>query len=756
MKYRYHWLFKLTAFLMAVISGAMLVLGGVGLLLEEGGYYYDARRGYLYQQLTAYCDRATKAVFDWYAWEGTGIDPKLFSRFFRWGADVDAMEELEYGIYYEIYDDYDGKLLTGNKLPGMDYEWSGGSTFDVRRGYVTEMPKAEHYPTYEDMYRSSALTYIDLTGEPLPALGEGVTDIEYYVVSEDSSVNPQNISMDSYDHSMANGADYTIYRMEYTGYEDYWVEVGLSAEQVARMPAADLEAEFIPRFLAEHRELFGPMVIWGGLVLLMSVLWLALVAGSSPKSEDVCPGGLNRIPLDLYLVGAVLGCCCLAAAGFEWMESMIFSSGWGNYDGVGGTETFLLETSLLALCGGGIGGILALLFMAVAAQMKTGNGYWLKHTSVGICWRYGWKYGKITVIWCWNLLKKCVRRVRSLFAALGRFFRRFLDLLPLSWQWLAVSGALWLLMLILCLVAYEHWSVLPILLGALLTAGPVVYGAYCFGRLRDAAKKMSGGSLEEKIENKYLLGCFGEFAGHLNALGDTCIEAARQQMKSERMKSELVTNVSHDIKTPLTSIINYVDLLQKTDDEAEKREYLEVLDRQSQKLKKLIEDLMEMSRANSGNVAVEITPTDVCEAVNQALGEFSDNLDRCGLTVLQKMPAEPCMALCDGRHLWRVLGNCLSNVVKYAMPGTRVYVEVAKRGQKVEISLKNISANMLNITAEELMERFVRGDASRNTEGNGLGLNIARSLMELQGGRMELLVDGDLFKVVLTLNTANE
>jgi signal transduction histidine kinase len=265
---------------------------------------------------------------------------------------------------------------------------------------------------------------------------------------------------------------------------------------------------------------------------------------------------------------------------------------------------------------------------------------------------------------------------------------------------------------------------------------------------------MSGGNLEEKLESKYLYGCFGEFAGHLNALGDACTESARQQIKSERMKTELITNVSHDIKTPLTSIINYVDLLQKTGDEQERRDYLEVLDRQSQRLKKLIEDLMDMSRANSGNVSVEITPTDVCEAVSQALGEFADPLEKAGLKVMLKTPDEPLLALCDGRHLWRVLSNCLSNVVKYAMPGTRVYVEAVNRGRNVEISMKNISAQMLNITADELMERFVRGDSSRNTEGNGLGLNIARSLMELQGGRLELSVDGDLFKVVLTLTAA--
>ena len=263
---------------------------------------------------------------------------------------------------------------------------------------------------------------------------------------------------------------------------------------------------------------------------------------------------------------------------------------------------------------------------------------------------------------------------------------------------------------------------------------------------------MSGGNLTEKIENKFLLGCFGDLAGHLNDLGDVCVESARQQMKSERMKTELITNVSHDIKTPLTSIINYVDLLRRTDDEAARAEYLAILDNQSQRLKKLIEDLMEMSRASSGNVAVEITPTDVGEALHQALGEFADRLEQRGLTVMTKIPAEPVMAQCDGRHLWRVLSNALSNVVKYAMPGTRVYVDLERKAGMVEISLKNISAQTLNISSDELMERFVRGDASRNTEGNGLGLNIAKSLMEVQGGKLDLVVDGDLFKVILTLN----
>ena len=225
--------------------------------------------------------------------------------------------------------------------------------------------------------------------------------------------------------------------------------------------------------------------------------------------------------------------------------------------------------------------------------------------------------------------------------------------------------------------------------------------------------------------------------------------AAQKQLKSERMKTELITNVSHDIKTPLTSIINYVDLLQKPHTEAEQEQYLEVLSRQSLRLKKLIDDLMEMSKASTGNMTVDIAKLDAVESVNQALGEFADKLDKVQLIPVFRHTEESIPMMADGRLVWRVMSNLLSNAVKYAMPGTRLYIDLMRLEGKVVISIKNISRDELNIDADELMERFVRGDDSRNTEGSGLGLNIAKSLMELQKGQLQLLVDGDLFKVTL-------
>jgi signal transduction histidine kinase len=217
----------------------------------------------------------------------------------------------------------------------------------------------------------------------------------------------------------------------------------------------------------------------------------------------------------------------------------------------------------------------------------------------------------------------------------------------------------------------------------------------------------------------------------------------QEQLKAERLKAELITNVSHDIKTPLTSIINYVDLLKKNTDPERQQEYLEVLDRQSQRLKKLTEDVLESSKASSGNIDVHLEPTSAAEIIDQALGEYQDRLDAADLNVIVKAADCPPM-MADGRLLWRVLRNLPSNVCKYAQPGTRVYINAAPEDKTIRLTMKNISKAPLNISSEELMERFVRGDSSRHTEGSGLGLSIAQSLVELMHGRFSIIIEGDI------------
>jgi signal transduction histidine kinase len=328
-------------------------------------------------------------------------------------------------------------------------------------------------------------------------------------------------------------------------------------------------------------------------------------------------------------------------------------------------------------------------------------------------------------------------------------------MIPTVWQWLLTAFLMVFIPVILLILATISWGFereffVILLLGSLAADVVLVwYGGWCFGTILKAAKRMAAGDLDAKIDTKQLYGSFRSCAEHLNTTSDAAMLAAREKMKSERMKTELITNVSHDIKTPLTSLINYVDLLQKPHTQEEQQQYLDVLARQSSRLKKLIEDLMEMSKASTGNVTTQITDVNATEAVHQALGEFADKLLAAQLTPVVRLPEEPVSMKADGRLAWRVMGNLLSNAVKYAMPGTRLYVDVARQTDQVLISFKNISAEPLNISAEELMERFVRGDASRNTEGSGLGLNIAAGLMEVQRGSMEVLVDGDLFKVTL-------
>jgi len=270
-------------------------------------------------------------------------------------------------------------------------------------------------------------------------------------------------------------------------------------------------------------------------------------------------------------------------------------------------------------------------------------------------------------------------------------------------------------------------------------------------RIRQGVTKLASGKLDHKLPLEELSGEEKKLAQEINQIGGGLKTAVEESLKNERMKTELITNVSHDIKTPLTSIINYVDLLQKPHTEEEEQEYLEVLGRKSQQLKKLIQDLMEMSKASTGNMTADIRRMDAVEAVNQALGEYADKLAAADLTPVVKAPESPIWMLADGRLTWRVLNNLLGNAAKYALPGTRLYVDLAKQNGHVLISLKNVSAQELNVDADELMERFVRGDAARNSDGSGLGLNIAKSLMEVQNGQLVLTVDGDLFKATLIL-----
>ena len=519
--------------------------------------------------------------------------------------------------------------------------------------------------------------------------------------------------------------------------------------------------------IAGHNTALTLILVISLLLFAALAVFLCSCAGCKKGSTEIKAGGFNALPLDLY--GGGVAALCI---GLAYLAFMMFQNAIDQTSSQGITST-VLTVAVMGYCG-------CVLFVcfcfAFAAQVKMGHGHWFWNTVAGRClklagrllhklflflpelWRFVLRIVKdvfkvagalVTLLWSWA--KTALRFLGRLLRRVGKLCERTLSLLPLTWQWIVTGGVLAVWLLLAFLSGRQSMAVLWCV-AALVT---VMYGSNCFGTLLDAAKRMRGGDLESKVEEKYLVGCFREFADELNGLADVAMVAAQNQLKSERMKTELITNVSHDIKTPLTSIINYVDLLGKPHTAEEEKTYVEVLSRQSQRLKKLIDDLMEMSKASTGNVQVEIARIDAVEAVTQALGEFADKLTAAGLTPVFHQSEEAIFLLADGRLLWRAMSNVLSNAVKYALPGTRLYVDVSAAEDKAIISFKNISGAQLNISAEELMERFVRGDSSRNTEGSGLGLNIAKSLMELQKGQLQLLVDGDLFKVTLVFPRAN-
>ena len=277
----------------------------------------------------------------------------------------------------------------------------------------------------------------------------------------------------------------------------------------------------------------------------------------------------------------------------------------------------------------------------------------------------------------------------------------------------------------------------------------LIYLIWQLNRLWEGGRRIAAGDYSRPIPTKGMLWDFKKHAENLNNVSSGISIAVEERMKSERFRTELITNVSHDIKTPLTSIINYVDLIKKegvTDPVLQ--EYVEVLDRQSLRLKKLIEDLMEASKASTGNLSVNLEVCDATVMLSQVVGEFAGRAEANNLELVVDCPEPPVTIMADGRHLWRVLDNLMSNVCKYAMPGTRVYINLEVFHGMVIMTFRNISKSPLNISSDELMERFVRGDSSRNTEGSGLGLNIAQSLTSLMNGNMA--IDGDLFKAIVS------
>lgn len=354
--------------------------------------------------------------------------------------------------------------------------------------------------------------------------------------------------------------------------------------------------------------------------------------------------------------------------------------------------------------------------------------------------------------WHYTLLRLLLNPFRRIKRQLHEIRLALLDSLSMTVKVTAVFLVVFLIEAFLLLCAGADGGIIMVyLLWKVVEYGVLLKIVVQFRQIFDGGERIAKGDYSHPIHTEKMMYELSTHAENLNNVQTGVAAAVEEKMKSERFRTELITNVSHDIKTPLTSIINYVDLIKKEPTESETmREYIEVLDRQSNRLKKLIEDLMEASKASTGNLPVNPEVCDATVVLTQIVGEFSEKAEANQLEMVVECPQPPVEIYVDGRHLWRIIDNLMGNICKYAQPGTRVYVTLEKFHGMVIMTFRNISKDRLKMTSEELFGRFVRGDSSRNTEGHGLGLSIAKSLTELMHGNLAVQMDGDLFKVILS------
>lgn len=452
-------------------------------------------------------------------------------------------------------------------------------------------------------------------------------------------------------------------------------------------------------FVTSMRYAVYPIAFFSFIAGIAAFIALMCVAGKRPGTEEVVLGPVGKVPFDL-LAGVTLFITMSlfllsGATGRQLAEALIF-----------GFAFFVFLNAMLGLC------------MSFAARVK------------------------LHVLWKGTLIYKIFHLIIKGILAI-----------PLIWRTVVILAAVSFVELIIIAGSGAEPEVLVIgwFLEKLVAYPFILYIAFMLRKLKNAGDKIAQGDISYRVGTKGLWGDFKKHAVNLNAVSDSVTIAVEDRLKSERMKTELITNVSHDIKTPLTSIINYAQLMGTTDPSDPKMsEYSEVVVRQSEKLKRLIEDLVEASKASTGNLEIVPAPLDCCTFITQTAGEFKEKLDSCGLSLVTNAPDGKVMIMADGRRMMRIYDNLMNNICKYSMPGTRVYLSLDVVDGNAVTTFKNTSNTELNISPDELVERFVRGDSSRNTEGNGLGLSIAQSLTELQGGTFKIDIDGDLFKVSLS------
>ena len=476
-----------------------------------------------------------------------------------------------------------------------------------------------------------------------------------------------------------------------------------------------------------YSKLMFPMLagaIFGSVLWLIGMVWLTVTAGRRPEDEEIHLNGFDRWYTEIA-AGTVIGI---------WLAGTIISGTLIANSSLGYSHVVVTVIVICLICGTYTMAWFLIGYLSLVRRIKAGT------------------------LWKNSLIRKVLKWIGKCSGKLADFARAFSRNTAEKIKVLLVGGAFLFLQFLIIGCVFSGAGVFLLALMAVDVAVMIfaIRKADGLDLIMDGLKKISDGELQYKIKTDTLTGKQKVMAEYINNIGNGLDAAVENSLKKERMQTELITNVSHDLKTPLTSIINYVDLMKRENPTDPKiQEYLRILDEKSQRLKVLTEDVVEASKASTGNIKLEMNDIDFVEMVQQVIGEFEEKFKEKNLTMMVHFTDEPSIIYADGQRMWRVLENVFGNVVKYAMEGTRVYAEISNRNKKVTFSLKNISAQPLNISADELTERFIRGDVARNTEGSGLGLSIAKSLTELQGGEFKLYLDGDLFKVMITFVAKN-
>ena len=476
-----------------------------------------------------------------------------------------------------------------------------------------------------------------------------------------------------------------------------------------------------------YSKLMFPMLagaIFGSVLWLIGMVWLTVTAGRRPEDEEIHLNGFDRWYTEIA-AGTVIGI---------WLAGTIISGTLIANSSLGYSHVVVTVIVICLICGTYTMAWFLIGYLSLVRRIKAGT------------------------LWKNSLIRKVLKWIGKCSGKLVDFARAFSRNTAEKIKVLLVGGAFLFLQFLIIGCVFSGAGVFLLALMAVDVAVMIfaIRKADGLDLIMDGLKKISDGELQYKIKTDTLTGKQKVMAEYINNIGSGLDAAVENSLKKERMQTELITNVSHDLKTPLTSIINYVDLMKRENPTDPKiQEYLRILDEKSQRLKVLTEDVVEASKASTGNIKLEMNDIDFVEMVQQVIGEFEEKFKEKNLTMMVHFTDEPSIIYADGQRMWRVLENVFGNVVKYAMEGTRVYAEISNRNKKVTFSLKNISAQPLNISADELTERFIRGDVARNTEGSGLGLSIAKSLTELQGGEFKLYLDGDLFKVMITFVAKN-